>query len=178
MLSCSPLCGVGQTLPWLQAQTGPLHPVIYISRSSQGACSTSPEGLLGRGTGDLYDTLFIQLQTLRGELNLTSWGVKHRPVPIPIATRAGFEQLCPKQPFPMVAQPDVGGHSPAEHPTLLPGAVGPWQCRNGARLGQGREPCHSTAALCSLIPWPSCLSCGAWYFPSAELLPGCQCQPP
>lgn len=44
-------------------QDGPCHgygckqphyaPVIYIPWSSQAACYTSPEGLPGRGTGDL-----------------------------------------------------------------------------------------------------------------------------
>lgn len=28
-----------------------------------------------------------------------------------------------------------------------------------------------------LVPWLSCLSYGTWYFPSTELLPGCQHEP-
>lgn len=66
----------------------------------------------------------------------------------------------------------------ARHPMLLPSTVGTWQCRHGARLGRGRELCCSAEAVCPLVPWLSCLSYGAWYFPSAELLPGRQHEPP
>lgn len=57
--SASLLCSAGRSAAW----DGPCHgygrkqgrytPVIYIPRSRQAACSTSPKGLLGRGTGDL-----------------------------------------------------------------------------------------------------------------------------
>lgn len=39
-------------------------------------------------------------------------------------------------------------------------------------------PGRGAVPVRSLVPWLSCLSYGAWCFPSAELLPGCQHKPP
>lgn len=100
--------------------------------------------------GDLWDTLFIQLQT---ELNLAAWGawrVKNHPRARWSCARTVLVQIPNFQRW----------HSWAR---LARGKGSPGSPREGIRAFP--EP------VCSLIPRLSCLSCGAWCFPSAEFSP-------